>query len=58
MTAKKNEGVLGVFTDGHKSVEAVRKLKEEGYTGQVSDLVINLTQAVRARYDLVETSQA
>lgn len=35
MTAKKNEGVLGVFTDGHKSVEAVRKLKEEGYAGQI-----------------------
>ena len=35
MTAKKYEGVLGVFDDPHKSVEAVRKLKEEGFTGQI-----------------------
>jgi len=35
MTTKKNEGVLGVFTDHDKSVEAVRKLKQEGYAGQI-----------------------
>ena len=35
MSPKKNEGVLGLFKDQHKSVEAVRKLKEEGHTGQI-----------------------
>jgi hypothetical protein len=35
MSATKNEGVLGLFKDGHRSVEAVRKLKEEGYAGNI-----------------------
>ncbi|MBI4519816.1 MAG: HAD hydrolase family protein [Gemmatimonadetes bacterium] len=48
--------IAQVFGD-YPLAKTVRRL-EEGYTGQVSDLVIDLTQAVRARYDLVETSQA
>jgi molybdopterin-containing oxidoreductase family membrane subunit len=35
MSASKHTGVLGVFEDPHKSVEAVRKLKEEGYAGRI-----------------------
>jgi hypothetical protein len=35
MSASEQGGVLGVFEDPHKSVEAVRKLKEDGYAGQI-----------------------
>ena len=35
MSAKANEGVLGIFDDPHKSVEAVRSLKKDGYGGQI-----------------------
>jgi hypothetical protein len=35
MTARKNEGVLGIFDVPDKSVEAVRKLKQDGFEGQI-----------------------
>jgi molybdopterin-containing oxidoreductase family membrane subunit len=35
VSTSRNTGVLGVFDDPHKSVEAVRKLKEGGYGGQI-----------------------
>ena len=35
MSARENEGVLGIFDDPDKSVEAVRALKKDGYAGQI-----------------------
>lgn len=35
MSAKKNEGVLGIFSDPDASLKAVRKLKQDGYGDQV-----------------------
>ena len=38
----------------HPLAETIRRLEGE-YAGRVPDLVVNLTQAIRARYDLVES---
>jgi molybdopterin-containing oxidoreductase family membrane subunit len=35
VSARPNEGVLGIFDDPHASVEAVRALKADGYAGQI-----------------------
>jgi hypothetical protein len=35
MSAKRNEGVLGIFSDPGASVKAVRKLKQDGYGDQL-----------------------
>jgi len=35
VSAKRSEGVLGIFDDPHRSVEAVRALKKDGYAGQI-----------------------
>jgi molybdopterin-containing oxidoreductase family membrane subunit len=35
VSAKRSEGVLGIFDDPHRSVEAVRSLKKDGYGGQI-----------------------
>jgi len=45
--------IADVFGD-HPLAETIRRLEGE-YAGRVPDLVVNLTQAIRARYDLVES---
>ena len=55
MSPKKNEGVLGLFRDGHKSVEAVRKLKKDGFTGQIEIFAVVPPHGMLEEFDVYKS---